>query len=94
MGKAGYNFQWLMIDTTDPEITHFYVLLEALGDCPIGVQGWHYKTFPARVPSIEIITNHLHEAVLWPQVSPPWVWRGKPGGEGAPPAFGPSSMSA
>ena len=78
MAKAGYDFEWLMIDTTDPEITEVYVLLKAWGDCPMGVQGWHHKSFPARIPSVDIIKDYIAEAVMWPQKAPPWDWRKDP----------------
>ena len=61
----------------DPEITHVYIFLEAHGDCPIGVQGWHYKAFPASIPVIDIIGKHMwlgtgedDDPVLWPQKAP------------------------
>lgn len=58
----------------DPEITHVYVFLEARGDCPIGVQGWHYKPFPASIPVVDIMAKHMwaggDDPVLWPQKAP------------------------
>ena len=78
MANAGYFYEWVMFDTTDEQITHCYVSLRATGDCPIGVQGWHYKAFPARIPTADILTKEIHEAVLWPQKAPPWEWRREP----------------
>lgn len=74
MANSGYLHEWLMFDTRDEQVTHVYIALRATGDSPIGVQGWHYKAFPARVPTTEILSNHIHEAVLWPQKAPPWEW--------------------
>lgn len=92
MADASYEFQRLMIDTTDEQVTHVYVLLAARGDCPVGVQGWHYKAFPARVPSVQILTEHIHEVVLWPLQAPPWTPRRSTGPP--PPAITLSPWSA
>jgi hypothetical protein len=64
-----------MVDTSDEQITGVYVWLEASGDCPMGVQGWHYKVFPARIPLVEILQSRLNDVVLWPQQAPPWELR-------------------
>ena len=37
------------------ELTQCYVLCEAGGDCPLGVQGWHYKTFPPSMNVAQIL---------------------------------------
>ena len=43
---------------TFPEgLTHCYVLIEARGDCPLGVAGWHHKAFPATVNVVEILNG-------------------------------------
>jgi len=75
MADAGYQFKWLMVDTSDEQVTHVYVWLEALGDCPVHVQGWHYKAFPARVSTVEVLQKHLGDVVLWPLNAPPWEKR-------------------
>ena len=72
MADSGYFYEWLMFDTTDEQVTHVYVSLRATGDSPIGVQGWHYKAFPARIPTIDILKNEIGNAVMWPQHAPPW----------------------
>jgi len=74
MADSGYFYEWVMFDTRDLDITHCYVALQATGDSPIGVQGWHYKAFPARIPTVEIMQNHIQNAVMWPQKAPPWDW--------------------
>lgn len=57
--------------TKDPNITHVYVCVSIVrGDCPIGVEGWHYKTFPAEIPAVDIMNLHLKDHVLWPQKVP------------------------
>lgn len=56
--------------TTDPEVTEVYVLVEARGDSPGGIQGWHHKTFPARIPAVEILSEHFADHILWPLDAP------------------------
>jgi hypothetical protein len=75
MGNAGYATRELRFIIAE-ELTHAYVLLEAQGDCPIGVQGWHYKVFPASMSVADILRamsrgNSNNEPVLWPQEAPP-----------------------
>lgn len=54
------------------ELTHVYVLIDAIGDCPLGVQGWHHKAFgPSR--TCEDILHAMFttdSCVLWPQAAP------------------------
>lgn len=62
-----------------------YVWIEAGGDCPLGVQGWHYKHFvdgviddPTDIVPGRLQTNgqwsadHINvgNSVLWPQQAP------------------------
>ena len=55
----------------EDELTQCYVAVEAVGDCPIGVQGWHHKTFPASLSLLDILRDHLPaEHLLWPQEAP------------------------
>lgn len=71
MAAAGMKYRELRFVIED-ELTQVYVLIEALGDCPMGVQGWHHKTFPASKPVIDILTRlgRDNDAVLWPQQAP------------------------
>ena len=48
--------------------TECYVFCEAVGDCPIGVQGWHYKVFDKAIPVNAI--KYWEDCVLWAQKSP------------------------
>ena len=68
MAPAGYNFRETRI-VYEEKMTHCYVLLEPLGDCPIGVKGWHYKAFPASTSGEDIFRESV-EAVEWPQAAP------------------------
>lgn len=71
MGKAAVKYKEVRF-VIDDEITHAYVLCEAIGDCPLGVQGWHYKAYPASVAIDEIVTEAFakDDPVLWPQKAP------------------------
>lgn len=70
MSDAGYNIrEWRFI--IEDELTQVYVHLEAWGDCPIGVQGWHHKTYPKSKSVQDILIEACKEGVvLWPQAAP------------------------
>lgn len=55
----------------EDELTHCFVLIEAIGDCPFGVQGWHHKAFPPSKSVIDIMNEwRKDDPVLWPQAAP------------------------
>jgi hypothetical protein len=55
----------------DDELTHCYVLCEAGGDSPLGVQGWHHKTFPASKSVTDILqSGEFKDHILWGQEAP------------------------
>lgn len=71
MANATSTIEEVRFDLRDEQITHVYVLSRAGGDAPIGVQGWHYKAFPARIPMVEILTPHyISDYLLWPLKAP------------------------
>ena len=56
----------------EPELLQVYVLVEATGDTPLTVQGWHHKTFPASTNCIEALASFIYESpLLWPLDAPP-----------------------
>jgi len=58
----------------EEELTQVYVAIEAQGDCPLGIQGWHHRTFPATRSALDVLEAMKHGAedpVLWPQEAPP-----------------------
>lgn len=63
----------------ESEETHVYVFLQATGDAPHTVQGWHHKAFPHDVPVSRIVQimfapgekGELNDPMLWPQKVPP-----------------------
>lgn len=74
MGKAGVIYKEFRFRMED-ELTEVYVLCYATGDCPIGVQGWHHKTFAASKSIMEIMDlmfrgDERDDPVLWPLSGP------------------------
>jgi hypothetical protein len=73
MGKAAAIYEELRVDIRDPEITHCYFLVRAEGDCPLGVQGWHHKAFPASVDARAILGQIAcgeEDPLQWPHRNP------------------------
>lgn len=55
----------------EEDLTLVYVLIEAKGDCPIGVQGWHHKVFSSKIDVVTILSLMIEDSpVLWPLDSP------------------------
>jgi hypothetical protein len=72
MANTGYNFREIrMVYAKD--MTHCWVYLEAIGDCPLNVQGWHYKAFPITVVGERIFTKEIPKCIEWP-LDPPKSW--------------------
>lgn len=71
MGKCDAVIQEIRIDTRDEKLTQIYILVNAVGDCPMGVQGWHHKTFSADVTIVDILQNHIEDHLLWGLNAPP-----------------------
>jgi hypothetical protein len=71
MGKASMATKELRFVIED-ELTQVYVLIEAIGDCPLGVQGWHHKTFPASHSVLDILRDiaRSDDPVMWSQEAP------------------------
>jgi hypothetical protein len=73
MADTKYNITRVVFDT-EPELTQVYMFIHAWNDVPIGVEGWHHKTFPKSKSTLDVL-NDWAEAVenplLWPQQAPP-----------------------
>ena len=73
MGKCSSVFREFRFVIED-ELTQAYVAIEAIGDCPLGVQGWHHKTFPASKSVVDILNGvadgSIEAFVLWPLSAP------------------------
>jgi len=71
MSKATVTYLEIRFTGLDTELTHCYVLCQAGGDCPLGVQGWHHKAFPASKSVADIVgTLGADDPVMWPQAAP------------------------
>lgn len=71
MAPAGAIFKEIRFVIED-ELTQCYVAIQATGDAPLGVQGWHHKTFPASKSVLEIVSGFSGEddPLLWPLNAP------------------------
>ncbi len=69
MGKCSAIIKEVRFVIED-ELTQAYVACDAIGDCPIGVQGWHHKTFPASKSIIDIVKDDISGFLLWSQEAP------------------------
>ncbi len=55
----------------EDRLTRVYILVDAIGDCPISLQGWHTQTFPDTLSAIDILTHHVAgEYLMWPLDAP------------------------
>lgn len=73
MGKCTQTYKEFRFVIED-ELTQAYVLIQADGDCPLGVQGWHHKTFAATKSLVDVINGvadgSIEDFVLWPLDAP------------------------
>lgn len=56
MADCNTYIQKLIFDTSDPQITQVRVEIKFDGDCPVQIKSVYEKTFPARIPAVEIMT--------------------------------------
>lgn len=70
MGWAGARVDEVRFVIRDG-FTEAYVLVHALGDAPLGTQGWHYKVFPKEMAVADILASRdFLDHVLWPLKAP------------------------
>lgn len=56
----------------EQELTQCYVFLDAYNDVPLGIQGWHFKTFPKSKTVVDIVNDFgKDDPMMWPQCAPP-----------------------
>jgi len=67
MGKCESEIKKVLF-VFDEDVTQCYVAIEARGDCPIGVQGWHHKTF-LHSSAVDILQENF-DYLLWPLSAP------------------------
>lgn len=75
MSYAGMSVRWVHCDVSDSDLTNVWVMVDAHGDCPIGVQGCHFKAFPARMSMLDIMqSKDFLDHVMWPLDAPPFTY--------------------
>ena len=74
MGKCTSTIQEIRF-VFEAELTQVYARIDADGDCPLGVQGWHHKTYPASKNAAAILKGigAADDPLLWSQRSPDWI---------------------
>ena len=79
MANTAICYNVVVFDVRDPELTHVYVRVDpAPGDpmdCDPNIFGWHFKTYPASLPTAYIHEHLLfrtqeHDPVMWPKQYP------------------------
>lgn len=70
MGKCSSTINEIRF-VIEEELTQVYVFVTAEGDCPLGVQGSHHKTFP-KSQSVKDIMNgeEIAQYLDWPLDAP------------------------
>jgi hypothetical protein len=83
MADSSYEIVELRFDVRHPELTDVYAYIEAHGDAPHMVQGWHFKTYPHTLSTAAIHaklgTDHENSPVMWPRRAPPDVFKTEAG---------------
>lgn len=72
MGKASAEILEIRF-VIQPELTQVYFLYRGHGDVPLGVTGWHHKTFPKSTSVLDIIQTHAKgedDPLLWSMEAP------------------------
>jgi hypothetical protein len=72
MAAAGVTYREIRFLLGD-ELTEVYVFCQAHGDCPLGIQGWHHRTFPKSI-TVEALLLRMfagdEDPLLWGQEAP------------------------
>lgn len=79
MADTKVDFNVIIFDVQDPELTYCYVRIDPTPgdpmDCDHDIYGWHGKAFPARIPTAYILSNMAlnsdYDPLLWPKMIPP-----------------------
>jgi len=73
MAKSTATFKKVLFEIEE-ETTKCFVLIEAGGDSPLGVQGWHSKTFGPSKSCLDIFKGFIEDEdgdpTLWPLEAP------------------------
>ena len=67
MGTCHTVMKTILFDYTDEQVTQVRVEIDFSGDCPISLKRVYEKTFPARIPTTELLTMEggVHSYLLW-----------------------------
>jgi hypothetical protein len=67
MANCETAIQRVSFDFSDPQITKVKVEIDFSGDCPINIRRVYEKSFPARIPAVEIMTmaEGIRDYLLW-----------------------------
>jgi hypothetical protein len=67
MGNCNTAIQKIIFDFSDEQITKIRVEIDFDGDCPIQIKRVYEKSFPARIPAVEIMTmeDGIPGYLLW-----------------------------
>ena len=68
MGKCESEIKKVLF-VIEKDTTHCYVSVQAYGDCPVDVQGWHHKAFAAKFSAVDIMTKYF-DYLNWPLSAP------------------------
>ena len=75
MANTVISYDEIRMDVRDEQLTHVYVYIRNVScDGLLGVEGWHYKAFPARMSTLEIMqawADGKEEPLLWTLNAPP-----------------------
>ena len=70
MGKCESQIKEIRFVIED-KLTQCYVYVEAFGDCPLNVQGWHHKTIASSTSVVDFLNSKdFLDYLLWPLNSP------------------------
>jgi hypothetical protein len=76
MANTPISYDEIRLDVRHPELTQAYVFVRDMdGSFPI-VRGWHHKTFPASMSTMDIMkawADGTEDPLMWPLMAPPEV---------------------
>jgi hypothetical protein len=67
MANCNTTLKKITFDVSDPQITTVTIENDFDGDCPFNIKRRYEKTFPARIPVVEILTMEggVKDYILW-----------------------------
>lgn len=74
MGDCSVFYDEIRFSVRDPDKTEMWVFIRGEGDCPFQALGWHYKTFPSSVTTMQILAQWAagaEDPLKWERRDPP-----------------------